>query len=247
MLRVSRLKRMFSEGTVNEGVVLNDPPLMLPDGDSVATVGLDGAGGFTFLNAIAGGFYADDGEIFLDSLNITFMSEHERSRIIGRLLQDPLPGTVSHITIEKNLTIAYLRASGHTSAFSRSAAKGRIFFWERLSEPHMDLEDRTEQPTGLLFDGQRQVLMSLMATVVTSKLLLPDEYMAALDPKMTEKVLDLAARIVWERHISCPIVTHNMHQVLALGSHTLMTDGGCIVFDVPGETKVAMTVQGLFD
>lgn len=247
MLRVSHLKKTFNEGTVNEKIALNDLSLTLPDGDFAAIVGSNGAGKSTFFNAIAGSFYVDDGEIFLDDLDITFMLEHKRSRIIGRLFQDPLLGTAPHMTIEENLTIAYLRASGHTSAFSRSAAKDRIFFREQLSELNMGLEDRMEQPVGLLSGGQRQALTLLMATVVTPKLLLLDEHTAALDPKTAEKVLDLTAKIVRERHISCLMVTHNMHQALALGNRTLMMDGGRIVFDVSGETRAAMTVQDLLD
>ena len=247
MLRVSHLKKTFNEGTVNEKIALNDLSLTLPDGDFAAIVGSNGAGKSTFFNAIAGSFYVDDGEIFLDDLDITFMPEHKRSRIIGRLFQDPLLGTAPHMTIEENLTIAYLRASGHTSAFSRSAAKDRIFFREQLSELNMGLEDRMEQPVGLLSGGQRQALTLLMATVVTPKLLLLDEHTAALDPKTAEKVLDLTAKIVRERHISCLMVTHNMHQALALGNRTLMMDGGRIVFDVSGETRAAMTVQDLLD
>ena len=247
MLRVLNLKKTFNEGTVNEKIALNDLSLTLPDGDFAAIVGSNGAGKSTFFNAIAGSFYVDDGEIFLDDSDITFLPEHKRSRIIGRLFQDPLLGTAPHMTIEENLTIAYLRASGHTSAFSRSAAKDRIFFREQLSELNMGLEDRMEQPVGLLSGGQRQALTLLMATVVTPKLLLLDEHTAALDPKTAEKVLDLTAKIVRERHISCLMVTHNMHQALELGNRTLMMDGGRIVFDVSGETRAAMTVQDLLD
>ena len=35
------------------------------------------------------------------------------------MFQDPLRGTAPHMTIEENLALAFLRASGHTSAFSR--------------------------------------------------------------------------------------------------------------------------------
>lgn len=247
MLRVSHLKKTFNEGTVNEKVALDDLSLTLPDGDFAAIVGSNGAGKSTFFNAIAGSFYVDDGELFLDDMDITFLPEHRRSRMIGRLFQDPLLGTAPHMTIEENLTIAYLRASRHTSAFSRSAAKDRIFFREQLSELCMGLEDRMEQPVGLLSGGQRQALTLLMATVVTPKLLLLDEHTAALDPATAEKVLDLTAHIVRERHISCLMVTHNMHQALEFGNRTLMMDSGRIVFDVAGKERAAMTVQNLLD
>ena len=132
-------------------------------------------------------------------------------------------------------------------AFSRSAEKERRFFREQLRELDMGLEDRMEQPVGLLSGGQRQALTLLMATVVTPKLLLLDEHTAALDPQTAAKVLALTARIVRDRNISCLMVTHNMHQALELGNRTLMMDSGRIVFDVSGEERAAMTVQDLLD
>ena len=247
MLKAVQLKKTFNEGTVNEKLALQELSLTLPDGDFAAIVGSNGAGKSTFFNAIAGSFYVDEGSLYLDDMDITFMPEHKRSRMIGRLFQDPLLGTAPHMTIEENLTIAYLRASGHTSAFSRSAEKERRFFREQLRELDMGLEDRMEQPVGLLSGGQRQALTLLMATVVTPKLLLLDEHTAALDPQTAAKVLALTARIVRDRNISCLMVTHNMHQALELGNRTLMMDSGRIVFDVSGEERAAMTVQDLLD
>ena len=247
MLKAVQLKKTFNEGTVNEKLALQELSLNLPDGDFAAIVGSNGAGKSTFFNAIAGSFYVDEGSLYLDDLDITFMPEHKRSRMIGRLFQDPLLGTAPHMTIEENLTIAYLRASGHASAFSRSAEKERRFFREQLRELDMGLEDRMEQPVGLLSGGQRQALTLLMATVVTPKLLLLDEHTAALDPQTAAKVLALTARIVRERNISCLMVTHNMHQALELGNRTIMMDSGRIVFDVSGEERAAMTVQDLLD
>lgn len=247
MLKAVQLKKTFNEGTVNEKLALQELSLTLPDGDFAAIVGSNGAGKSTFFNAIAGSFYVDEGSLYLDDMDITFMPEHKRSRMIGRLFQDPLLGTAPHMTIEENLTIAYLRASGHTGAFSRSAEKERRFFREQLRELDMGLEDRMEQPVGLLSGGQRQALTLLMATVVTPKLLLLDEHTAALDPQTAAKVLALTARIVRDRNISCLMVTHNMHQALELGNRTLMMDSGRIVFDVSGEERAAMTVQDLLD
>ncbi len=72
-----------------------------------------------------------------------------------------------------------------------------------------------QQPVGLLSGGQRQALTLLMATVVTPKLLLLDEHTAALDPATTEKVLALTDEIVQSAHITCMMITHNMHSALA--------------------------------
>ena len=102
------------------------------------------------------------------------MTEHKRSRMIGRLFQDPNSGTAPHMTIEENLALAYLRSSKGKAPFSRISKKDQSLFRERLSLLNMGLEDRMTQPVGLLSGGQRQALTLLMATIVTPKLLLLD-------------------------------------------------------------------------
>jgi len=246
MLDIQNLSKTFNPGTVNEKKALSSLSLHLDEGDFVTIVGSNGAGKSTLFNAIAGSFYADEGSISLAGKDITFMPEHERSRRIGRLFQDPLRGTAPSMTIEENLALAYLRAA-HGNPFSRISKKDKEFFAEQLKQLDMGLEDRMKQPVGLLSGGQRQALTLLMATLVTPKLLLLDEHTAALDPATAEKVLELTKSIVAEKKITCLMVTHNMHQALELGNRTLMMDSGRIVFDVKGEERSRMTVDDLLE
>ena len=102
-----------------------------------------------------------------------------------------------------------------------------------------------KQPVGLLSGGQRQALTLLMATLVTPKLLLLDEHTAALDPATADKVLELTKKIVAENHITCLMITHNMHDALTLGNRTLMMDHGRIVLDIAGQEREHTTVDGL--
>ena len=253
MLKIENASKTFNPGTINEKVALDHISLLLEDGDFATIVGSNGAGKSTLFNAIAGSFITDEGYIELDGMDITFLKEHRRSQFIGRLFQDPLMGTAPHMTIEENLSVAYLRASGVRQSFwgrlsqdfSRINRKEKAFFREQLSLLNMGLEDRMESQVGLLSGGQRQALTLLMATVVTPRLLLLDEHTAALDPATADKVLKLTRDIIAERKITCLMVTHNMHQALELGNRTLMMDGGRIVLDVRGEERSRMTVDSL--
>ena len=237
VLELKNISKTFNPGTVNEKLALQKIDLNLKDGDFATIVGSNGAGKSTMFNAIAGEFISDTGTITLDGQDITFMPDYRRSKYIGRMFQDPLRGTAPHLTIEENLALAYLRASGHTSSFSRISKKDRDLFAEKLSALGLGLEDRMKQPVGLLSGGQRQALTLLMATLVTPKLLLLDEHTAALDPATAEKVLDLTKKIVAENHITCLMITHNMHDALTLGNRTLMMDHGRIVLDVADEER----------
>ena len=154
-------------------------------------------------------------------------------------------GTAATMQIEENLALAFLRASGHTSSFSRISRKDRALFAERLSELGLGLEDRMKQPVGLLSGGQRQALTLMMATINPPMLLLLDEHTAALDPGAAEKILSLTTSIVEENGLTCLMVTHNMQSALELGSRTIMMDAGRVVMDVSGAEREVLEVADL--
>ena len=248
MLQLNDLHKTFNPGTVNEKVALNGVSLHMEAGDFATIVGSNGAGKSTLFNAITGGFIADEGSILLGGQDITFEPEHQRSKVIGHLFQDPLKGTAPHMTIEENLSLAYLRAGKPRNAyFSRITKKDKEFFRQQLSLLGMGLEDRMRQPVGLLSGGQRQALTLLMATMVPPKLLLLDEHTAALDPGTAEKVLRLTREIVEGDRLTCLMITHNMKNALELGNRTLMMDGGRIVLDIGGTERAGLTVEDLLE
>ena len=110
---------------------------------------------------------------------------------------------------------------------------------------NLGLEDRMNQPVGLLSGGQRQALTLLMATLVTPKLLLLDEHTAALDPATAELVLELTKKIVAENRITCMMITHNLASALALGNRTIMMADGRIVLDLDAAQRKGLTVDDL--
>ena len=245
MLKIKNISKTFNPGTVNEKKALTDLSLQLEKGDFVTILGSNGAGKSTLFNAIAGTFVVDSGTIQLDGVNITNLPDFKRSKVIGRMFQDPLKGTAPNMTIEENLALAYMRASHGTSPFSMISKADRADFRERLAQLELGLEDRMDHPVGLLSGGQRQALTLLMATLVTPKLLLLDEHTAALDPATAEKVLALTKKIVAENQITCLMITHNIPSALSLGNRTIMMNNGSIVMELSGEERANMTTEKL--
>ena len=184
-------------------------------------------------------------KVWLDGKDITALPDYKRSKDIGRLFQDPLKGTAPNMTIEENLALAYLRANHATSPFSMISKKDRAGFREKLSMLGLGLEDRMNQPVGLLSGGQRQALTLLMATLVTPKILLLDEHTAALDPGTAEVVLELTKKIVAENNITCLMITHNLASSLDLGNRTIMMQNGHIVLDIKNEQRQGLTPDDL--
>lgn len=246
MLEIQNISKTFEKGTVNEHVAIKDLSLKLNDGEFVTIVGSNGAGKSTLFNAICGSFMVDEGHIFLDEEDITYKSEHQRARLIGRVFQDPMKGTAPNMTIEENLALAYTRAGKRSTPFSRAITKKKVeFFRENLSRYNMGIEDRMRTKIGLLSGGQRQVVTLLMCTLSIPKLLLLDEHTAALDPATAEKVMEITKTIVSENNITTMMITHNLKQSLTTGTRTIMLDSGEIILDISGEERDGMTMDDM--
>lgn len=246
MLEIQNVSKTFNAGTVNEKTALNGLNLKLNEGDFVTVIGGNGAGKSTMLNAVAGVWPIDEGKILIDGIDVTKLSEHQRAAYIGRVFQDPMTGTAATMQIEENLALAARRGKRRGLRIGITKAE-RERYRELLKSLDLGLEDRLTARVGLLSGGQRQALTLLMATLVTPKLLLLDEHTAALDPGTADKVLELTKKIVAENHLTCLMITHNMHDALTLGNRTLMMDHGHIVLDISGEERAHTTVDGLLD
>ena len=243
MLELKDVSVIFNEGTVNEKVALSDINLKLNTGDFVTIIGSNGAGKSTLFQAISGAVETKSGSILLNDRDITFEPEYKRSRVIGRLFQDPLKGTAPNMTIEENLHLSNQR--GKHFSLSLMSHRSRDTFKKALKELELGLEDRLEAKVGLLSGGQRQALTLLMATLVTPELLLLDEHTAALDPKTAEKVLELSKKIVNENNITTLMITHNMEDALKYGNKTMIMKDGKIIALIEGEKREKMTVDEL--
>ncbi len=246
MLELTNISKTFAKGTVNEHAALKNINLSLDKGEFVTIVGSNGAGKSTLFNMICGTYMQDRGKIVLDDKDISFMPEHKRARMIGRVFQDPMKGTAPNMTIEENLALAYSRAG---SGFLSQAVgkKKRAMFQQEVSKFNMGLEDRMKTKIGLLSGGQRQVITLLMCTIVTPKLLLLDEHTAALDPVTADKVMEITNHIVKDNGITTMMITHNMSQALATGTRTIMMDNGEIIIDLDSKTRQNMTVADLLN
>lgn len=246
MLEIKNVVKIFNAGTVNEKVALNDVSLTLKDGDFVTVIGGNGAGKSTLLNAVAGTYGVDDGEIFVDGVNITKLPEYKRASLIGRVFQDPMVGTAADMWIEENMSLATQRGKRRGLSWSITK-KDREVYREMLARLDLGLEDRLSTKVGLLSGGQRQAITLLMASMNNPKLLLLDEHTAALDPKTAAKVLDITQQIVEAEKLTTLMITHNMKDALRLGNRIIMMHEGRIIFDAEDEKKQKLTVKDLLE
>ena len=244
MLKVTNLQKTFNAGTINAKTALSGFDLHIADGDFVTVIGGNGAGKSTMLNAIAGVWPIDNGDIVIDGVSVEKTPEHKRAKYIGRVFQDPMTGTAANMQIEENLAIAARRGKLRSLKWSITSDE-RKSFYEQLKILDLGLEDRMTAKVGLLSGGQRQALTLLMATLQKPKLLLLDEHTAALDPKTAAKVLEITDKLINENDLTALMVTHNMRDAITHGNRLIMMNNGRIIYDVRGEEKKNLTVEML--
>jgi putative ABC transport system ATP-binding protein len=245
-LKLEGVRKVFFAGTANEVVALNGVDLEVPVGQFISIIGSNGSGKSTLLNTVAGMYPVSAGKVVLGGVDVTKQREHERSRAIGRVFQDPTAGTAPSMTIEENLAISFMR--DRRSGLRLGVTNRRRASMRAHLEPlQMGLEHRLKAQVNKLSGGQRQAMSLLMATESEPSILLLDEHTAALDPKVAATIMDLTAEMVARRGLTTLMVTHNMELALRFGDRLIMMHAGRVVLDLDQAQKQRLAVSDLIE
>ncbi|TGY43879.1 ATP-binding cassette domain-containing protein [Clostridium sartagoforme] len=246
MLKIQGLHKVFNENTINENKVFSNFNLEVAEGDFISIIGSNGAGKSTLLNIISGNIQSDSGYIELDGIDMSKADEFKRSKLIGRVFQNPSLGVAPNMTILENIALADNK--GKRYGLTLGINKKRISYYkELLKELDLGLEDKLYNKVNLLSGGQRQALTMLMAVMSKPKLLLLDEHTAALDPKTSMKIMEITEKILKETNITTMMVTHNLKQAIKTGNRLIMMHRGEILIDVKGDEKSQLTTEKLMN
>jgi len=245
LLKLSKITKVFSKGTIDEVTALDKINLDVDAEDYIAIIGSNGAGKTTLLNIIAGVFPPENGgRIIVNDKEVSNLSEYRRASYIGRVYQDPHIGTAAKMSIEENMAMALLRGRPRGLRVASNKQR-RELFRAALAPLGLGLEDRLNALVGTLSGGQRQALALVMTTLSKPALLLLDEHIATLDPRTAQIVLDLTEMLVQREKMTTIMVTHNMEVALSHGNRLIMMHKGRIVVDMNQEQKADLTINDL--
>jgi putative ABC transport system ATP-binding protein len=237
----------FFAGTPNEQRALQGVNLAMEERAFVVVVGNNGSGKSTLLNTIAGSVIPDRGRVLIGDQDVTGWPEWRRAALVGRVFQNPMTGTIPHLTLAENLAVAAKRGSRPGVLRNALGRERRRELAERVRDLGLGLEDRLDTPVGALSGGQRQALTLLMATLVRPTVLLLDEHTSALDPVSTEQVVRLTERLISSAGLTTLMVTHSIQQAVTLGDRVLIMHRGRIAETIGGARKRQLRVQELLD
>lgn len=244
MIHIKNISKIYNKGNEDEVSALKDVSLEIPQGEFVVIIGTNGSGKSTMLNLLLGTQTPTQGNIVINNNDITALPEYKRSKWISMVFQNPAHGTAPELSILENFRLASLRAGkkklsiGINDDFRKTVE-------EKVASLGMGLEKKLEQPMGSLSGGQRQALTLLMGVMDKTDILLMDEPTAALDPKSSQVVMQLADKINKELGITIVLVTHSMKDALHYGNRLLMFHGGTILRDLTGKDKAELQLSSL--
>jgi putative ABC transport system ATP-binding protein len=198
LLRVRRLTKsyMTPQGRV---AVLKGVDLSLDSGASVALMGESGSGKSTLLHLVGGLDQSDDGEILVDGVEVTRLSDFDRAT----LRRETLAVVFQQFNLIPSLT---LRAN---VAFQARLAGRFDPVWQEELLHRLKLSDLLERYPEQLSGGQQQRAAIGRALAVRPRLLLADEPTGNLDEATADEFMALALDTVAATGCAFLMVTHS--------------------------------------
>jgi len=174
----------------------------IEEGKSVAISGQSGSGKSTLLNIIGGLDKADEGNVFLNGVDITSLSEKEismyRSTQTGFVFQ--FHYLLKDFTALENIMLpAYIAGVKKKEAIDRA----------RQLLADVKLEDRSGHFPSQLSGGERQRVAVARSMVNDPALILADEPTGNLDPQNSEIAAELLYESAQKRKKTLIVVTHD--------------------------------------
>ena len=201
--------------------------LKIKKGESVALIGANGAGKSTILKSITRQLKLIGGEVYIDSEEIRKLSYKEMAVKAAVMLTERMKPEL--------MTCHDIVATG------RYPYTGRLGILSREDERKVDeaLEAVHAQELGIrnfqeISDGQRQRVLLARALCATRKMLLLDEPVSGLDPKVTAEMYALIEKLNREDGITVIMISHDVAAAVRYASHILHI-GNTVFFGTKAE------------
>jgi putative ABC transport system ATP-binding protein len=200
-IRLRNLGRSYTEGEQQHNV-LNNVHADFLQGESVAIRGRSGSGKSTLLNLISGIDAPDTGQVEVAGLNITTMTERDRTlfrrKHIGFVYQSF--NLVPTLTVADNIRLVL-----ELNNVPPGEAADRIDELLRA----VDLAERAGSYPDVLSGGEQQRVAIARALCHRPSILLADEPTGNLDDKTAETVLQLLDTLVRKTGGTMIVATHS--------------------------------------
>lgn len=222
-LRLENLSKSYIEGD-RQRTIFKDVTLEIGLGEVLAILGKSGSGKTTLLNLISGIDRVDQGEIYLEGLRLTGLSEHEltlfRRQRVGFIFQ--FFNLIPTLSVWENVVLP-LELNGLTTPADLRRAD------DLLST--VGLGNRKAAFPDRLSGGEQQRVAIARALVHDPWLVLADEPTGNLDEATGLHVLALLDRLTRQAGKSLVLVTHSV-EAASIADRTFALHNGQLVEQV---------------
>lgn len=242
-IKVENVTKKFGEFKAVQNVSFD-----VKEGEFVTLLGPSGSGKSTVLRMIAGLEFPDDGTIFVNEDDVTFVMPQDRN--VGFVFQHY--ALFRHLNILDNVAFG-LRVRGVKKEVREAKARELI----RL----VGLEGLEKRRPSQLSGGQRQRVALARALAPEPELLLLDEPFGALDTRLRKELRSWLKELHQKIKLTTVLVTHDQEEAFDLSDRIIVLNKGLVeqiadpsaVFDTPQTEFVASFVgetnkiQGIVD
>ena len=214
---------------------VNHVHLHLEQGEFTALVGPSGSGKTTLLNMIGGLDKPDEGQIFINGLDITRLSSSAlinfRLHNIGFVFQSY--NLIPVLTAREN--VEFIMQLQDLPEELRNERVNKLF-------REIGLEDKMNERPSRLSGGQQQRVAVARALASKPQFVLADEPTANLDSKSASNLLDLMDRLNREENITFLFSTHDQRvierarRVITLVDGKIASDSAAVKTDEQNQT-----------
>lgn len=191
--------------TYRNRTVVNQVSVEVKQGEIVGLLGPNGAGKTTTFYMVVGLIKPDEGNVFLNDLNITKLPMYKRAQMgIGYLPQEA--SVFRKLTVEDNI-MAVLEMTKLTKQERQHKLESLLDEF-RLNHVRKNNGDS-------LSGGERRRTEIARALAVDPKFILLDEPFAGVDPIAVEDIQSVVAKLKY-KHIGILITDHNVNETLSI-------------------------------
>jgi len=223
-IRLVKVHKSFGTQKVLDGVDLS-----IPGGSITVILGRSGEGKSVLLKHLIGLLKADQGQVFVDGIDITPMGPHdlnELRRRFGMLFQNG--ALFDSLNVFENVAFPLKEHS----RLSRSEIEKTVI--EKLAL--VGLKDVGKKMPAELSGGMRKRVGLARAIALSPEIILYDEPTTGLDPLMTDSVNNLILEMQKKLKVTSVVISHDIESTFQLADKIAMLHDGKIIEEGPPET-----------
>ena len=243
MIRIENLNHMYNNR--NEEAVKN-VDLHIKQGESVVIIGSSGSGKSTLLKCLNRLIEPTSGKIFINNSNIVNCSVKKAVKIrgeIGMIFQDF--NLIERETVLKNVLNGRLRYNATwKTILGKFSKKDYAIAKENLKA--VGLENFENEQITNLSGGQKQRVSIARALSQKPEIILADEPVSSLDPKLMKEIMDLLKDICVKKGITLVTSLHFLEFAKRYGSRIIGMKDGEVVFDDKPENLTEENIINIY-